>query len=256
MSPQIDQLQATLSAHRTKLLAHPMYAQIKRIEDFQCFMEQHIFAVWDFMSLLKALQRALTCVEVPWSPKGSPVTRRFINEIVLGEETDLDKDGKVLSHFEMYLEAMQQIGADTLPIHQLTEWLSYGKPLDEALYQLEIREETRAFVRFTFETIDGGQLHKIAALFTFGREDLIPDMFIEILREMQGQGQSNIDKLLYYLERHIEVDGGDHGPISLKMMEEICGTDAVKWQEATDVSIQALEKRYALWNGVLAKLQA
>jgi hypothetical protein len=256
MSPQIDQLQTALSAHRTKLLAHPMYAQIKRIEDFQCFMEQHIFAVWDFMSLLKALQRALTCVEVPWSPKGSPVTRRFINEIVLGEETDLDKDGRVLSHFEMYLEAMQQIGADTLPIHQLTEWLSYGKPLDEALYQLDIREETRAFVRFTFETIESGQLHKIAALFTFGREDLIPDMFIEILREMQGQGQSNIDKLLYYLERHIEVDGGDHGPISLKMMEEICGSDLVKWQEATDVSIQALEKRYALWNGVLAKLQA
>jgi hypothetical protein len=219
-------------------------------------MEQHIFAVWDFMSLLKALQRALTCVEVPWSPKGSPITRRFINEIVLGEETDLDKDGRVLSHFEMYLEAMQQIGADTLPIHQLTEWLSYGKPLDEALYQLEIREETRAFVRFTFETIEGGQLHKIAALFTFGREDLIPDMFIEILREMQGQGQNNIDKLLYYLERHIEVDGGDHGPISLKMIEEICGSDLVKWQEATDVSIQALEKRYALWNGVLAKLQA
>jgi hypothetical protein len=233
-----------------------MYAQIKCIEDFQCFMEQHIFAVWDFMSLLKALQRALTCVEVPWSPKGSPVTRRFINEIVLGEESDLDQNGKVLSHFEMYLEAMQQIGADTLPIHQLTEWLSYGKTLDEALYQLEIREETRAFVRFTFEIIDGGQLHKIAALFTFGREDLIPDMFIEILREMQGQGQSNIDKLLYYLERHIEVDGGDHGPISLKMMEEICGSDVVKWQEATDVSIQALEKRYALWNGVLAKLQA
>ena len=81
-------------------------------------------------------------------------------------------------------------------------------------------------------------------------------MFIEILREMQGQGQSNIDKLLNYLERHIEVDGGDHGPISLKMMEEICGSDVVKWQEATDVSIQALEKRYALWNGVLAKLQA
>ena len=256
MSTQIDQLQAALSAQRTKLLAHPMYAQIKCIEDFQCFMEQHIFAVWDFMSLLKALQRALTCVEVPWSPKGSPVTRRFINEIVLGEESDLDQDGKVLSHFEMYLEAMQQIGADTLPIHQLTEWLSYGKTLDEALYQLEIREETRAFVRFTFEIIDGGQLHKIAALFTFGREDLIPDMFIEILREMQGQGQSNIDKLLYYLERHIEVDGGDHGPISLKMMEEICGSDVVKWQEATDVSIQALEKRYALWNGVLAKLQA
>ncbi len=256
MEPQIAKLQAALSSKRAALLAHPMYAQINSIEDFQCFMEQHIFAVWDFMSLLKALQRALTCVEVPWAPKGSPVTRRFINEIVLGEESDLDSNGKVLSHFEMYLEAMQQIGANTLPIHQLTEWLSYGKTLDEALYQLDIREETRAFVRYTFEIINSGQLHKIAALFTFGREDLIPDMFIEILREMQNQGQANIDKLLYYLERHIEVDGGDHGPISLKMMEEICGTDLVKWQEATDVSLVALEKRYQLWDGVKAKLQA
>lgn len=256
MEPQIAKLQAALNAKRAELLAHPMYAQINSIEDFQCFMEQHIFAVWDFMSLLKALQRALTCVEVPWAPKGSPVTRRFINEIVLGEESDLDSNGKVLSHFEMYLEAMQQIGANTLPIHQLTEWLSYGKTLDEALYQLDIREETRAFVRYTFEIINSGQLHKIAALFTFGREDLIPDMFIEILREMQNQGQTNIDKLLYYLERHIEVDGGDHGPISLKMMEEICGTDLVKWQEATEVSLVALEKRYQLWDGVRAKLQA
>jgi hypothetical protein len=162
----------------------------------------------------------------------------------------------VLSHFEMYLEAMQQIGANTLPIHQLTEWLSYGKTLDEALYQLDIREETRAFVRFTFEIINSGQIHKIAALFTFGREDLIPDMFIEILREMQSQGQTNIDKLLYYLERHIEVDGGDHGPISLQMMEEICGSDANKWQEATAVSILALEKRYALWDGVQANLSS
>jgi len=256
MNPQIDQLQAALSAHRNKLLEHPMYAQIITIEDFQSFMEQHIFAVWDFMSLLKSLQRELTCVEVPWSPKGSPITRRFINEIVLGEESDLDKDGKVLSHFEMYLEAMQQIGANTLPIHQLTEWLSYGKTLDEALYQLEIREETREFVRFTFEIIESGQIHKIAALFTFGREDLIPDMFIEILREMQSQGKGNIDKLLYYLERHIEVDGGDHGPISLQMMDEICGTDVMKWQEATEVSIQALEKRYALWDGIQASLSS
>lgn len=256
MEPQIAKLQAALSSKRAALLAHPMYAQINSIEDFQCFMEQHIFAVWDFMSLLKALQRALTCVEVPWAPKGSPVTRRFINEIVLGEESDLDSNGKVLSHFEMYLDAMQQIGANTLPIHQLTEWLSYGKTLDEALYQLDIREETRAFVLYTFEIINSGQLHKIAALFTFGREDLIPDMFIEILREMQNQGQTNIDKLLYYLERHIEVDGGDHGPISLKMMEEICGTDLVKWQEATEVSLVALEKRYQLWDGVKAKLEA
>ena len=256
MNQEIKKLQLAIHSNRELLLAHPMYGQIHSIADFQCFMEQHVFAVWDFMSLLKSLQRALTCVEVPWAPKGSAVTRRFINEIVLGEESDSDSNGKVLSHFEMYLEAMQQIGANTLPIHQLTEWLSYGKTLEDALYQLEINEETRAFVRFTFEIIETEQLHKIAALFTFGREDLIPDMFIEILREMQSQGQTNIDKLLYYLERHIEIDGVDHGPISLQMIEEICGEDPIKWQEATEVAILAMEKRSILWDGVLANLNS
>lgn len=256
MNQQIAKLQETLNVQKAQLLSHPMYSQIQSIEAFQCFMEQHVFAVWDFMSLLKSMQRALTCVEVPWAPKGSPLTRRFINEIVLGEESDTDSTGKVLSHFELYLEAMQQIGANTLPIHQLTEWLSYGKTLEDALYQLEINEETRAFVRFTFEIIETEQLHKIAALFTFGREDLIPDMFVEILREMQSQEQTNVSELLYYFERHIEIDGGDHGPIALKMMEEICGNDQIKWQEATEVAIMALEKRSELWDGILAKLNS
>jgi hypothetical protein len=251
MNANIEKLQAEITDLRQQLVEHPLYAQIQTLEDFQYFMEQHIFAVWDFMSLLKALQRGLTCVEVPWSPKGSPETRRFINEIVLGEESDTDANGKVSSHFEMYLEAMQQIGANTLPIYQLTEWISYGKSVEEALYQLNINEETKDFVRFTFSIIETGELHKIASLFTFGREDLIPDMFIEILREMSSQGQENISKLLYYLERHIEIDGGDHGPISLRMIDEICEDDAEKWQEATDCAKQALEMRINLWNGLL-----
>jgi hypothetical protein len=251
MNARIEKLQAEISDLRQQLVEHPLYAQIQTLEDFQYFMEQHIFAVWDFMSLLKALQRGLTCVEVPWSPKGSPETRKFINEIVLGEESDIDADGKVASHFEMYLEAMQQIGANTLPIYQLTEWISYGKSVKEALYQLNINEETKDFVRFTFSIIETEEMHKIASLFTFGREDLIPDMFIEILREMSSQGQENISKLLYYLERHIEIDGGDHGPISLRMITEICGDDEQKWQEATDCAKQALEMRINLWNGLL-----
>ena len=256
MNAHIEKIQAEISGLRQQLVDHPLYAQIQTLEDFQSFMEQHIFAVWDFMSLLKALQRGLTCVELPWSPKGNPETRRFINEIVLGEESDTDADGKVSSHFEMYLEAMQQIGANTLPIHQLTEWISYGKTVEESLYQLEMNEETKEFVRFTFSIIETEEMHKIASVFTFGREDLIPDMFIEILREMKAQGQENISKLLYYLERHIEIDGGDHGPISLRMIDEICGDDEQKWEEAIECAKQALEMRIKLWNGLLNPSQA
>jgi hypothetical protein len=253
MNP-LDKIQQEISPFREKLIQHKMYAKIKTVEDFQRFMEQHIFAVWDFMSLLKSLQRGLTSVDVPWSPVGSPTTRRFINEIVLGEESDMDDKGKVASHFELYLEAMEQIGAKTTEIKKLISFVEEGYAVPSALAFVNIQEETKEFVRFTFSMIETEDLHKIASIFTFGREDLIPDMFIEILREMKEKGQEDISKLLYYLERHIEIDGGDHGPISLKMIDELCKNDIKKWDEVLESAKLALHYRVRLWDGVQKQL--
>lgn len=251
MNSHLSKINSELAPLRQQLINHPLYAQVSEIEDFQAFMEQHIFAVWDFMSLLKALQRGLTCVELPWKPVGSPTTRRFINEIVLGEESDVDANGEVASHFELYIDAMNQIGADTKTIANFLESVEKGLSVEAALETVSINPETRAFVNFTFSILQTNSIHRIASVFTFGREDLIPDMFIQILREMQAKGQQNISKLLYYLERHIEVDGDDHGPISLKMMEELCGDDEQKWNEALESAKAALQMRIQLWNGLL-----
>jgi hypothetical protein len=251
MNPHLSKINFELAPLRQQLINHPLYAQVSEIEDFQAFMEQHIFAVWDFMSLLKALQRGLTCVELPWKPVGSPTTRRFINEIVLGEESDVDANGEVASHFELYIDAMNQIGASTKTIANFLESVEKGLSVEAALETVAINTETRSFVNFTFSILQTNSIHRIASVFTFGREDLIPDMFIQILREMQAKGQQNISKLLYYLERHIEVDGDDHGPISLKMMEELCGNDEQKWNEALESAKDALQMRIQLWNGLL-----
>jgi hypothetical protein len=251
MNSHLSKINSELAPLRQQLINHPLYAQVSEIEDFQAFMEQHIFAVWDFMSLLKALQRGLTCVELPWKPVGSPTTRRFINEIVLGEESDVDVNGEVASHFELYIDAMNQIGADTKTIENFLESVKKGLSVEAALETVSINPETRAFVNFTFSILQTNSIHRIASVFTFGREDLIPDMFIQILREMQAKGQQNISKLLYYLERHIEVDGDDHGPNSLKMMEELCGDDEQKWNEALESAKTALQMRIQLWNGLL-----
>lgn len=251
MNSHLSKINSELAPLHQQLINHPLYAQVSEIEDFQAFMEQHIFAVWDFMSLLKALQRGLTCVELPWKPVGSPTTRRFINEIVLGEESDVDANGEVASHFELYIDAMNQIGANTKTIASFLESVEKGLSVESALETVAINHETRAFVNFTFSILQTNSIHRIASVFTFGREDLIPDMFIQILREMQAKGQQNISKLLYYLERHIEVDGDDHGPISLKMMEELCGDDEQKWNEALESAKTALQMRIQLWNGLL-----
>ena len=254
MNPHISKINLELAELRQVLITHPLYAQVSEIHDFQTFMEEHIFAVWDFMSLLKALQRGLTCVELPWKPTGSPTTRRFINEIVLGEESDMDSNGEVASHFELYIEAMKEIGANTKIIESFLALIENGHSIETALNEVEINPETRNFVNFTFSILQTNSNHQIASVFTFGREDLIPEMFIQILKEMESKGQKNISKLLYYLERHIEVDGTDHGPISLKMIEELCGDDEQKWIEVLESAKAALQMRIELWNGVSQKL--
>lgn len=243
----IEHIESKLADLRTNLNNHKLYEKLKTVDDIKIFMQHHVFAVWDFMSLLKALQRELTCTTVPWTPKSSPVVARFINEIVLGEETDENEHGEIKSHFEMYLEAMVELGATTNEIQNFVSNLNSVELVFERLEGLSIPESIKNFVRFTFEVIQTNQAHKIASAFTFGREDVIPDMFLEILKNADN---SSSEKLIYYLKRHIELDGDEHGPLSLKMIAELCGDDQQKWNETLEVAIRAIEIRIKLWDGV------
>jgi len=249
----INYILEELDSLRAELVNHSLYKEVNTTKDLQLFTELHAFAVWDFMSLLKALQLHLTCVSLPWTPSTNPTTRRFINEIVFGEESDVDQKGETMSHYEMYLEAMQQVGADTSQMEQFCGLIQEGISIEKAFQQIKIPEAVKDFVSFTFEVIATQKPHVIAAVFTFGREDLIPDMFIEIVK---GLGDKQvIDKLVYYLERHIELDGDEHGPISLKMVEELCGKDQVKWDEALMYSKKALQHRIGLWNSIASGIK-
>ncbi len=216
-------------------------------------MESHVFAVWDFMSLLKSLQSRLTCVSSPWTPTRLPESRRFINEIVLGEESD-EYDGRFLSHFEIYLMAMAQSGASTADVLELISRLE-KKPVLEAVEEAAIPAGARGFLRTTFGLIESGRLHALAAAFTFGREDLIPDMFRSLVRDLNEQRPGSYSTFLWYLERHIEVDGEDHGPLSLRMVADICGESEQRWSEAADAAEAALEARLALWDSVCEQIQ-
>jgi len=254
---QVEELQVLSERLRplyARLAEHRLYAAMETIEDLHLFMESHVFAVWDFMSLLKALQRGVTCVDVPWVPSKFPESRRLINEIVLGEESDLYR-GQAVSHFELYRLAMQECGADTFAVDNLVLGLAAGKEWKSALAESGATTAAQQFVRSTFECIERGKLHAIAAAFTFGREDLIPDMFRGFIRDQDERLSGRLQTLRWYLERHIEVDGEEHGPMALRMISELCGADAVKWQEATEAAETALHARLALWDGVVTLLQ-
>tara|TARA_Y100000389_G_C17446556_1_gene511975 strand:- start:1466 stop:2245 length:780 start_codon:yes stop_codon:yes gene_type:complete len=246
----IESLKENLMPLKNQLIHHPLYENIHAKEDLKTFMESHVFAVWDFMSLVKKLQLDLTTTTLPWQPPVNNSAAKLINEIVWGEETDFDKDGNSVSHFEMYLNAMRQIGANTLVIENLLSQLQNGKHIFDIIKQMELTSYVTDFLRFTFQTIEESKTHKIAAVFTFGREDLIPDMFISMIKRMNRENEHNFDQIIYYFERHIEVDGDSHGPMALDMITNLCGTDPLKWEEAISASKTALQRRIALWDGI------
>ena len=250
----IEQLRADIQPLRDTLVNHPVYAKIQTIDHLRIFMEHHVYAVWDFMSLLKALQRNLTCIDIPWVPKGSANTRYLINEIVLGEESDVDEQGNRISHFELYLNAMEQVGANTVPIRQLVASIRSGATIEKVLSAPEIPNASVRFVGNTFTVVNSYKPYLQAAVFTFGREDLIPGMFISFVGELNKNSYNQLSTLKYYLERHIEVDGDHHSHLGYAMTEELCGTDAAKWAEATEMVKTSLQHRIALWDAIAALL--
>ena len=250
-----ESLTAAIAAERRALLEHRLYGRLQTLEHLAVFMEHHVFAVWDFMSLLKALQVHQTCVSVPWQPQGNAQVRRLVNEIVLGEESDLLPEGGVASHFELYLRAMRQAGADTAQVEHFIALLQSGQPVAAALEQAGVPAAVGAFVRHTFEVIGRGRAHEIASAFTYGREDLIPEMFTQLVNGLERQFPGKLATLRYYLDRHIELDGEEHGEMGRQMVSLLCEGDPRREQESTQAAVAALQSRILLWDGIVLAVE-
>lgn len=235
---------------RMRLQEHPIYQAIHSRQRVARFMEVHVFAVWDFMSLLKRLQREVTCVTIPWMPPNNSELARLLNEITLGEETDEDGRGGYASHFELYLAAMAEVGSDTTPIGRLIERLQSGMPYHLALRSDDLSSAVRKFVRFNLELATDGEPHRVAAAFFHGREDLIPEMFARLLPGITAQSGS-VPAFEYYVRRHIELDGDCHGRLAQRLLESLTHGDPRKEQEALETACMSLELRSELWDAAL-----
>ena len=249
--PGIDQLEARIAAAREEVVGHALYARLRDSEAIRTFLEHHVFAVWDFMSLLKSLQRNLTCVEVPWIPTGPTGSRRLINDIVLVEESD-ELRGGFISHFELYVAGMTEAGADTSTIDAFIALVRAGTPVETALIEAAVPPPAAAFVALTWDIIATAPVHCQAAAFAFGREDLIPDMFQQVVSVNESVG--GLDTFVDYLARHIEVDGEEHTPMAMQMLADLCGDDDAKWDECAVTVTRALTARAKLWDGIMAAL--
>jgi hypothetical protein len=247
---RLEILRSQIQPLREQLIRHRVYAMVNSVHRLRTFMERHVFAVWDFMSLLKALQQSQTCVEVPWRPKTHSVAARLVNEIVLGEESDEDGKGGYTSHFELYREAMLQSGASTASIDRVVKALIGGMGIIEALIDCHADPGVAEFVRSTWAFVCSGKPHAIAAAFTFGREDVIPEMFRQFVCALDEEFPQQFERIRYYLARHIELDENSHAPMAIKVMHELCGNDTRRWEEATLAAQRALQARIQLWDAI------
>lgn len=246
----INEINNFIQPKKNELLNHSLYKKITTLTDLQQFLQVHVYAVWDFMSLLKALQSKLTCTTSPWFASPNPEVRYLINEIVLAEESDLTLDGRRLSHFEMYLEAMRKSNTSTENIETFLDSVQ-ATDIFSAIKSSVLHPNIKEFLTFTFEVIEAGKPHEIASAFTFGREDLIPNMFTEMLTEFKLRFKNtDLTDLVYYFERHIELDADEHGPMAFEMITYLCGSDAVKWKETAVIAVASLEKRIKLWDAI------
>ena len=239
-----------------RLASHPLYAAIDGEAALRSFMRVHVFCVLDFQSLVTALQRALTCVEVPWLPSSDPEARRLINEIVLDEESDETPDHRHLSHFELYLEAMSSCGADRDPVDRVVAKLRQGLPMREVLVPQSLPPGVAAFVTGTMKVAESPDIHRIAAAFTYGREEVIPSMFRQLVERFSAQAPDRWSSFLYYLNRHITHDADRHGPMSRALTARLCGDDEARWHDANVAAREALESRLVLWDEILRTIQA
>jgi hypothetical protein len=250
MQDNLKELNQAIAPIREKLLQHPIYEHLTNLDSLRFFMEHHVFAVWDFMSLLKAMQSHFCGTTIPWTPTSNVVVARMIHEIILEEETDSDGEDGYASHFELYLRSMQQCGADTTRIERFLNLIRGGIEVDAALEQVAAPQTVQSFVQHTFSVIRTADPIQIVSAFTFGRENLLPDVFSQIVERIDKQSGGEVAMLRYYLERHIGLDGDVHGPLAERLVCQLCGDDAANWERAQNAAVMALEHRLKLWDGM------
>lgn len=245
----LQDIRTAIAPLRHALLNHSVYEALRDPDALRSFMSRHVFAVWDFMSLLKALQQRVCCVAVPWLPPADGEACRLVNEIVLAEESDEDGAGGHAGHFELYRRAMAEFGADAAGIDAFLAALREDRPVRGALRAAGVDAAVRRFVTHTFDEIAAGDPCRIAAAFTFGREDLLPGVFGRIVEET-ARREGNLSTFNYYLKRHIDLDGDEHGPAAERLVAALCGDDPEKWQAAQQSAVAALQARLDLWDGI------
>lgn len=251
----LDELRGELESLTKQATGHQVFKRLTSLENARVFMQHHVYCVWNFQSLLKRVQRDFTCQTTPWMPIGNPEARRLINEIVLEEESDMHPTLGALSHYELYRQAMEQAGCDVTVLDAFMTDMSETHDLMRTVRSSSIPSTVKEFLEQDFRVILHGNTHKVLALFTLCREEAVPSFFLPMVKTLNEGVGDRLELFVYYLNRHIEVDGDRHGPASRRMLDEACGDDDNMWREAYATAIENMTLRIGIWDGILKEIE-
>jgi hypothetical protein len=247
----IKALHPKLTPLINQIAHHRVVTHITTIEAVRRFMEQHVFAVWDFACLIQGLLQRIALPRIPGLANHPPAGIRLLYELAASELADdhPHKPDTCISHFHWYLEAMDTCGADRHPMTHCLQQLQAGHPIAQALQQPSVLPSTRQFVQQTFDTLQGNT-PALVAHFTFGREALVPTLFAPLLTQIQQYPLPGCALLIAYLTRHIAVDSEDHFPKAAQLLEQVCGHEPQRWQQAFQGAQAALRARINFLEGL------
>lgn len=234
-----------------RAVEHPIFPRLKSLEAVKVFMEHHIWCVWDFMYLAKSVHSSLSG-RGAWSPSPCPETLADFNDILATEETDIGPTGKLGSHFEFFVEAMEQAGADTIPVRAFQRQVELGEAPLLAMRKSKAPTSAIQFVSATMNDASG-PTHIRAASFCLAREDLVPRL-LRRLRRYVPWNHPRLEMLKWYVDRHIELDTVHHGPTGRRILAAVIAGDSNRRAEASAAAELAIAARVKYLDAILRSL--
>ena len=254
-------IETRIAPLRKRLRQHRIYESLKSLDDVRRFMEVHVFALWDFMHLVKCLHRAPSTAEATCPPKKrfkkSAGVQSLVDEMVQNYANDLNERGERMATFRMYLDAMEQLGAETKCVASFLGDCGdcgdlragdLGPVVGPSLLSCRAPRGAADFTAYTCQVIDSSKDHKVAASLVFGRQSLIVDALLRALGEVERREGTRVDKFRFLLSKYKSLYANNWPALSYQVLVELCGYSDEKWKEAEEAAVGALKARIALWD--------
>ena len=229
------------------LESHRLYTALTRREALATFTEYHVVCAWSYNALLRSLQRDIFTQSLPINSDAHKEAIRILSEVAIEEQANESDDGQFISHLELYLDAMEDLGANTAPIIGFFDILAGGVGAAKAVEYADFCPEVAAYARTTVRLLER-QFHERAAGLFYEGEYFIPDRFLHQLNRLTPAVP--VDRLLEYFDGHIEGLKRPGYSAAGRLVEIFTADDEILSEEAEQVGEQVMRQRVHLWNTV------